>query len=292
MRMPALFAFCFNGAALFQVRKGLPNGWLRRSQKELQWGRTLSSAESWAISTAEQTAGQSFNGAALFQVRKEILLSPIMAIRASFNGAALFQVRKDETGLELERRAYGFNGAALFQVRKACKSGKGELPCLRFNGAALFQVRKGALRNAGDRDAFSCFNGAALFQVRKDKQNSELGVVLYGLQWGRTLSSAESSSMKPAWNGARWLQWGRTLSSAERHAPPLFFRNYGQLQWGRTLSSAESAAARPVGGRQRWASMGPHSFKCGKVNETRLGTAWNSCFNGAALFQVRKGALH
>ena len=84
-----------------------------------------------------------------------------------------------------------------------------------FNGAALFQVRK-TIRQYGGGMAKRSFNGAALFQVRK---------------------SAASGTSIPAFLG---LQWGRTLSSAEN-----------QAGWNREVI-------------QYKASMGPHSFKCGK----------------------------
>ena len=38
----------------------------------LQWGRTLSSAESQHSYTRLRSQGEGFNGAALFQVRKEV----------------------------------------------------------------------------------------------------------------------------------------------------------------------------------------------------------------------------
>ena len=60
---------CFNGAALFQVRK-LP---LYFHNSEKNWG---------------------FNGAALFQVRKSGISLAGIFMKAGFNGAALFQVRK------------------------------------------------------------------------------------------------------------------------------------------------------------------------------------------------------
>ena len=59
----------FNGAALFQVRKG----------DELSYYRAK---------------GFCFNGAALFQVRKEVIEGITKSRGSSFNGAALFQVRK------------------------------------------------------------------------------------------------------------------------------------------------------------------------------------------------------
>ena len=110
------------------------------------------------------------------------------------------------------------------------------------------------------------------------------------------------------------LQWGRTLSSAESSsALPRLCVPCG-LQWGRTLSSAESGHGRRCLARHNFVtSMGPHSFKCGKSKanppQDRAATAlqWGRTlssaeraenpvtgeviygdFNGAALFQVRK----
>ena len=60
----------FNGAALFQVRKGAASYALPHHLRQLQWGRTLSSAESSGGSVASKWVALGFNGAALFQVRK------------------------------------------------------------------------------------------------------------------------------------------------------------------------------------------------------------------------------
>ena len=85
------------------------------------------------------------------------------------------------------------------------------------------------------------------------------------LQWGRTLSSAETAdvcqdAVLKIWgfNGAalfqvrklvrmldadgdeNGLQWGRTLSSAETAAEQGIPARLLRLQWGRTLSSAET----------------------------------------------------
>ena len=61
------------------------------------------------------------------------------------------------------------------------------------------------------------------------------------LQWGRTLSSAESFVVHFQRVCGISLQWGRTLSSAES-GQPIDYLPWGRvlLQWGRTLSSAES----------------------------------------------------
>ena len=60
-----------------------------------------------------------------------------------------------------------------------------------FNGAALFQVRKVPPPLAPLIIDFPCFNGAALFQVRKVDNELRASGGPKGLQWGRTLSSAE-----------------------------------------------------------------------------------------------------
>ena len=132
-----------------------------------------------------------------------------------------------------------------------------------FNGAALFQVRK-VVNQAMEASTATAFNGAALFQVRKDQVFSKMQEKAGVLQWGRTLSSAESISAG--------LSSGRQLC----------------LQWGRTLSSAESAPAIRSELVARDPSMGPHSFKCGKMNGAERQWSGFNAFNGAALFQVRK----
>ena len=70
--LSSVTASCFNGAALFQVRKEMcQNNW--------------------------QTSGTRFNGAALFQVRKVVHeYVMVWGRRRRFNGAALFQVRKED----------------------------------------------------------------------------------------------------------------------------------------------------------------------------------------------------
>ena len=63
------------------------------------------------------------------------------------------------------------------------------------------------------------------------------------------------------------LQWGRTLSSAESFTGQVETEERLQLQWGRTLSSAE------------------------RKHQTRRIDMLEGSFNGAALFQVRKGDI-
>ena len=62
------------------------------------------------------------------------------------------------------------------------------------------------------------------------------------------------------------------------------------LQWGRTFSSAESWLNYGGKAEESEASMGPHFFKCGKGRGHKgKKKSQESSFNGAALFQVRKG---
>ena len=113
------------------------------------------------------------------------------------------------------------------------------LPC--FNGAALFQVRKA--RRLGDFAPSACgFNGAALFQVRKEVHQETTSRNSHGLQWGRTLSSAESllsiglwkSPVRLASMGPHSFKCGKLGEATKRREA------WRGLQWGRTLSSAES----------------------------------------------------
>ena len=110
---------------------------------ELQWGRTLSSAEVRTCSGSADSRTSASMGPHSFKCGSSPPRGRRLRPPQSFNGAALFQVRKFYDGDETPRMY--FPG---------------------FNGAALFQVRKYALRNCASAHK-DCFNGAALFQVRK-----------------------------------------------------------------------------------------------------------------------------
>ena len=182
----------FNGAALFQVRKLNVVTITRVNINQLQWGRTLSSAE---VNQAEIFTpieielqwGRTLSSA-------EVRLTAPFPIKfpRSFNGAALFQVRKypnvdhqpkppamlqwgrtlssAEVSAPTSARVFhsgSFNGAALFQVRKLAPSPLAISPPSRLqwgrtlSSAEVFSVISLIpFRAAG-------FNGAALFQVRK-----------------------------------------------------------------------------------------------------------------------------
>ena len=266
LRKPVLKRFCcsrFNGAALFQVRKARQSQTHGCHRTSLQWGRTLSSAESFfrcqgsyltsilqwgrTLSSAERIVccvclipirflqwGRTLSSAESF-ISNHIdacALSP-------FNGAALFQVRKANNASSFARSSFFFNGAALFQVRKACRRSGDPTDKRIFNGAALFQVRK-AQGDIRRRQGGFPFNGAALFQVRK--------AILRRLHFLKNFS----------FNGAALFQVRKV-----QFVFPLLFSPH-PLQWGRTLSSAESSLLLCFQRRRVVPSMGPHSFKCGK----------------------------
>ena len=109
------------------------------------------------------------------------------------------------------------------------------------------------------------FNGAALFQVRKFSASDASIVVVTRASMGphsfKCGSYVSNIIFKKKMRG---LQWGRTLSSAEVRTAFPSQENWCTLQWGRTLSSAE--------------------VTCAEISPPRL----FACFNGAALFQVRK----
>ena len=111
---------------------------------------------------------------------------------------------------------------------------------------------------------FACFNGAALFQVRKNRPASPRWEMIGSLQWGRTFSSAEKRDVSAVFVAGVLASMG-----------PHFFK-CGKSQ-RRNFFVAH-----------RRASMGPHFFKCGKTAQPMVFGGYRWCFNGAALFQVRK----
>ena len=134
-----------------------------------------------------------------------------------------------------------------------------------------------------------CFNGAALFQVRKSENWAPTVSATVGLQWGRTLSSAEVSN-------SNFLLISSILASMGPHS----FKcgsDRGGLKGQENLPRFNGAALfqvrksvddRIVVDFAAPASMGPHSFKCGSSPRNRAGHDGSLRFNGAALFQVRK----
>ena len=206
----------FNGAALFQVRKGISSRRFSRQFLKLQWGRTLSSAERR-------------NGASATRRRNKASMGPHS-----------FKCGKKKRRVGNSAKEQGFNGAALFQVRKAGLACPFISPLARFNGAALFQVRKAESRRCGRMEYVELQWGRTLSSAER---SGDIVVAsgLGKLQWGRTLSSAERLVPLHGWVSPSAASMGphsfkcgkscrRRLSSC---ASP-------RLQWGRTLSSAES----------------------------------------------------
>ena len=132
------------------------------------------------------------------------------------------------------------------------------------------------------------------------------------LQWGRTFSSAESHPLADTIPAAMVLQWGRTFSSAESclksqlsmlshlrfNGAALFQVRKAHLRLGCECRIDASMGPHffKCGkkrqelnyAKRKEASMGPHFFKCGKYCLFVMGPHGPECFNGAALFQVRK----
>ena len=184
----------------------------------------------------------------------------------SFNGAALFQVRKEACGLDWRGERSGLQWGRTLSSAESVVVPAGNM--LGFHASmGPHSFKCGKLRRPRRISAIGTrFNGAALFQVRKADRRSLYMRRLVGLQWGRTLSSAERWQPRLPPSSVTSLQWGRTLSSAERTSAPDDKRNPPTLQWGRTLSSAERSKIAPGRCGNGFASMGPHSFKCGKMD--------------------------
>ena len=140
------------------------------------------------------------------------------------------------------------------------------------------------------RRSISCFNGAALFQVRKAKRLSASLITTRRLQWGRTFSSAESKPTAIRLDESAELQWGRTFSSAESFSRSYCPRGMVRLQWGRTFSSAESREVVEEMMRVKAVLQWGRTFSSAESrdNPSRHRSV-KGRFNGAALFQVRKG---
>ena len=183
----------FNGAAVFQLRKPLAmfanQGFFAASMgpqsfncgnasmrttwpapRELQWGRSLSTAETVAHRRRYNARAVLQWGRSLSTAETRVADTVSKAEIMSFNGAAVFQLRKPRRRrVQRNRIVSGFNGAAVFQLRKRpkcyCDDHGSRRTSARFNGAAVFQLRK----TTGDRRTITTvvFNGAAVFRQRK-----------------------------------------------------------------------------------------------------------------------------
>ena len=136
------------------------------------------------------------------------------------------------------------------------------------------------------------------------------------LQWGRTFSSAESVGLRlnrrhvrPASMGPHFFKCGKCWRRSPQLAEAIASMGPHFFKCGKVISA-------PLRAFRYWASMGPHFFKCGKVElpateflrriEASMGPHFfkcgkfpyrriqpliQKCFNGAALFQVRKAEV-
>ena len=196
-----------------------------------------------------------------------------------FNGAAVFQLRK--------RRSSGdsaggrFNGAAVFQLRKRASLARRAGELTGFNGAAVFQLRK---RGSRGRQATGGFNGAAVFQLRK--RRDAMSDERLPLQWGRSLSTAETAGGVNGCSAKLRLQWGRSLSTAETAIGGPQPRPCRCCFNGAAVFQLRKPIGRHTALVGATASMGPQSFNCG--NDGDAGLRGDRSFNGAAVFQLRK----
>ena len=160
-----------------------------------------------------------------------------------FNGAALFQVRKGDNLAFIIPIAIDFNGAALFQVRKA--------PCRR-------RLSRRRLATSMGPHSFKC---GKLPPLSPEFVWDATSMGPHSFKCGK-LDCLDSLLASPA-----ALQWGRTLSSAESR---LWIQGYAR-QWsdfnGAALFQVRKAWRRmKTKGKANNPSMGPHSFKCGKAH--------------------------
>ena len=191
-----------------------------RIRDPLQWGRTLSSAETEKRASMAAVLTVASMGPHSFKCGNSPHRRDGLRNNSGFNGAALFQVRKLVDSVLRRQLFRASMGPHSFKCGNSFKLTNPAAECVRFNGAALFQVRK-----------------RPLCQCEIDHTGQ--------LQWGRTLSSAETNSSPDNRVTSFLLQWGRTLSSAETQI--------------RILKEFVEVSA----------SMGPHSFKCGNTTIRR-----------------------
>ena len=181
----------FNGAALFRARRHLFRCSFASGDTGLQWGRALSSAET--CTRAHTTA---------------------MAC-ACFNGAALFRARRRP------RPRGGRSRPGTLQWGRALSSAETRNPCPgrlfwpSFNGAALFRARRRLVWIEKTRGCDASM-GPRSFERGDRPRSGQLvdpGVVL---QWGRALSSAETSSRQATASSNLFSFNGAALFRARR----------------------------------------------------------------------------
>jgi len=228
--LPLSASRCFNGAADSHPRKHPQAGLMMLMDRELQWGRGFSSAETRTTVRAGAAVSR-FNGAADSHPRKRGGLVPRVPepLTASMGPRILIRGNPEVLGAMVDgpvlQWGRGFSSAETSRCR--CSSSS---------------------RSPG-------FNGAADSHPRKLLMAALYGYRLPSLQWGRGFSSAETSGPARKRSTLTPLQWGRGFSSAETSLFCSIASPMPLLQWGRGFSSAETPAsdrARPV----RWCFNG------------------------------------
>ena len=205
------------GAVVFQRRKLGSEGVVSLQMGRLQWGRRLSTTETGQV-RAHGRVHARFNGAVVFQRRKLITTGWHLCSQAGFNGAVVFQRRKLESVISMEctvttlqwgRRlsttetgdvaiklidpANRFNGAVVFQRRKREAAGVERVSrVVASMGPSSFNDGNWEMERGAQADCQS-FNGAVVFQRRKLLNLLFFSLQVIWLQWGRRLSTTETS---------------------------------------------------------------------------------------------------
>ena len=204
----------------------------------LQWGRRLSTSETVARKRSGSTRC-CFNGADVFQRRRQPgFRAKSRPKQTSFNGADVFQRRRPHEDTPTHTQKAASMGPTSFNVGDHTLSGSRTAPVSGFNGADVFQRRRPQPLNL-----------AVCLSIR--------------LQWGRRLSTSETTQLTADAEGRKTLQWGRRLSTSETEANVAIIEWVRSLQWGRRLSTSETHWVMNHHSRGLTASMGPTSFNVG-----------------------------
>jgi len=253
----------------------------------LQWGRSLSTAESGVGSRRDFPRRGSFNGAAVFRLRKGRGLHRLslhvpasmgpqsfdcgktLACRFNrlsdhgFNGAAVFRLRKVTPPPLPPDEPPGFNGAAVFRLRKDSRRSAFVCRSLCFNGAAVFRLRKARCQRPASRRP-SSFNGAAVFRLRKAQPSLDskehVMVASMGPQsfdCGKKPLRGLRSLNEESFNGAAVFRLRKDVASEEEVGAKQASMGPQSFDCGKPLVNGISS-------RADGASMGPQSFDCGK----------------------------
>ena len=163
-------------------------------ERELQWGRTFSSAESSSFALPLRTALGASMGPHFFKCGKQAVGRISQIQRPASMGPHFFKCGKVRKTSLYSQFARASMGPHFFKCGKMPEKSPLNSLVPRFNGAALFQVRKVAKEAGIPVARLRRFNGAALFQVRKVIPVFPILPTPQLLQWGRTFSSAERLS--------------------------------------------------------------------------------------------------